>query len=44
MKKKWVEHVVEEGSRNHVISYDNNGAHCSVPNCVINKPKKEGTG
>ncbi len=29
-------HVVEEGSRKHVTYYDNNGAHCSEPNCEVN--------
>lgn len=36
MKKE--KHVIEEGSRHHVISYDSKGRHCSEPNCEINNP------
>lgn len=32
-----VEHVVEEGSREHVISYSSNGRRCSEPKCEVNK-------
>jgi hypothetical protein len=38
-KGKWVEHIVKEGARYHVVSYDTNGAHCSEPNCEMNKPR-----
>lgn len=31
-----VEHLVCQGSRRHVISYDTNGEHCSEPKCEIN--------
>lgn len=34
----WIEHRICEGSRQHVLSYDANGQHCSEPNCIINKP------
>lgn len=37
MKKKWIEHIVKEGARYHVCSYDTYGKHCSEPNCEINK-------
>jgi predicted GNAT family N-acyltransferase len=32
-----VEHLVCEGSRRHVISWDRKGIHCSEPRCEINK-------
>lgn len=32
-----VKHIIKEGSRFHVISYDTNGAHCNIKNCEINK-------
>lgn len=34
--KEIIEHIIEEGSRKHVISYDTHGMHCSEPNCEIN--------
>lgn len=41
MKKKsnkiWVKHLLKEGSRSHVLSYDANGAYCNIENCEINK-------
>ena len=36
MKKEIIQHIIEEGSRNHVISWDSDGEHCSEPNCEIN--------
>ena len=36
-KREWVEHVIKEGLREHVISYDSNGSHCSEPSCEINE-------
>ena len=37
-KPEWVKHIIEEGSRNHVIRYiDGVGAVCSVPNCERNQ-------
>lgn len=30
-------HILCEGARFHVLSYSSNGAHCSEPNCEINK-------
>lgn len=30
-------HIVQEGARFHVISWDTEGSHCSNPNCEINK-------
>jgi hypothetical protein len=45
-RKKWVEHIIEEGLRNHVISYVSVDGHgieqCSVPDCEINKPIRKG--
>jgi hypothetical protein len=37
-KEEWVKHIVKEGSYEHVTRYDGQGAHCSEPNCEINKP------
>jgi hypothetical protein len=39
-KAKWVKHIIKEGARYHVIWWDNLGAHCSEPNCEINRPIK----
>ena len=39
--KDIVEHIVKEGSREHVISWSNKGAECSEPNCEINEDKNE---
>ena len=36
-KKIWVKHILKEGSRFHVLSYDTNGVHCNSKNCEINK-------
>jgi len=30
-------HIIKEGSREHVISWDNTGRHCSNIHCEINK-------
>lgn len=30
-------HIACEGSREHVLSYTNNGIHCSHRNCIVNK-------
>lgn len=30
-------HVVCEGARHHVVSWDTDGEHCSEPNCEINR-------
>lgn len=40
LKKMWVKHILEEGGRFHVISYDTNGRHCNVENCEVNKKQK----
>ncbi len=32
-----VKHIIKEGSREHVISYNSEGRKCSEPNCEINK-------
>jgi hypothetical protein len=32
-----VEHLICEGSRRHVLSWDTRGEHCSEPRCEINK-------
>lgn len=36
-----VEHLICDGSRRHVLSWDTNGEHCSEPRCEINKPKSK---
>ena len=38
-QKKRVKHIVKEGSREHVIYWDTQGAHCSEKNCEVNKRK-----
>lgn len=35
--KKYIPHVVKDGSFSHVISYDSFGAKCSEPNCIENQ-------
>lgn len=37
---KYIEHIMKDGARYHVISYDNFGQKCSEPNCIINKKYK----
>jgi len=34
-------HIVCEGARFHVVSYNNKGPHCSEPNCEINKRRAQ---
>jgi hypothetical protein len=34
-----IKHVVKDGSRQHVIHWDDNGAHCSEPKCETNVSK-----
>ena len=34
---KWVKHVFNEGSRNHVMWWDGKGRHCKVKNCEVNR-------
>lgn len=34
-------HIIKEGSRKHVVSYDSNGSRCSEPNCEINLKSRE---
>jgi len=36
-----VKHVLEEGSRYHVIHYNTTGRHCSTVNCEINYSKRK---
>ena len=36
-KKIWIKHILKEGSRLHVLSYDTDVVHCNVENCEINK-------
>lgn len=31
-----VKHIFKEGSRQHIISWDSKGRHCSVSQCEIN--------
>jgi hypothetical protein len=33
-------HIVCEGARFHVISWDSQGEHCSEPNCEVNKRRQ----
>lgn len=33
----YLQHIIREGSRRHVIHWSKNGAHCSEPRCIINK-------
>ena len=35
-----VPHVVKEGSREHVTSWDTHGGHCSEPMCEMNRPSE----
>jgi len=45
MNNQYIPHIIKEGSKDHVISYnliEINGKkrsirHCNIPNCVINK-------
>ena len=34
-----IKHVIKEGSRDHVLFYDDFGAHCSNPLCETNFPQ-----
>ncbi len=34
--KQMEKHIVCDGARFHVCSWDSNGTHCSEPNCEIN--------
>ena len=34
-------HIIREGARYHVLSYDSQGRKCSNPNCEINKWRKK---
>lgn len=34
-----VQHLICNGSRRHVVSWDSNGTHCNEPRCEINKRK-----
>lgn len=38
-QNKAVKHIIKEGSREHVISYNKEGRHCSEPSCEINNNK-----
>ena len=38
-KKGMVKHIIKEGARYHVHSYDSNGIHCSTPDCEDNHGK-----
>ncbi len=35
-----IKHIICEGARFHVISYDTNGLHCSEFDCIINKKRR----
>lgn len=35
-----IKHVHKDGARYHVLWYDSDGAHCTEPNCEINKRTK----
>jgi len=36
-----IKHITREGSREHVLHYDDLGTHCSEPKCEINKETKK---
>lgn len=40
-KDGYVEHIICEGSRKHVLYWDSHGEHCTVTNCEINKPREK---
>lgn len=33
-------HITKNGSREHVLSWDTHGVHCSEPECEVNKGRK----
>ncbi len=37
--RHWTRHMVQEGSRQHVIWWDHNGSHCTEENCEVNRPR-----
>ena len=37
---EWVSHILKEGSREHVVLWDPNGAHCGEPMCEMNRPSE----
>ena len=42
--KKEVKHITKDNSPHHILSWDEQGKHCSEPNCEVNftpKPTKE---
>lgn len=41
-REEKVEHVLKEGSRNHVLSYSDRGVHCNVCNCEVNSKVDSG--
>ena len=41
VKGDWIAHVLCEGARFHVLSYDSVGVQCSEPNCIVNKRYQE---
>ena len=38
--KSMKKHIIKEGSREHVLSWDSSGRHCSDPGCEINSGKR----
>lgn len=34
-------HIFQDGARFHVVHWDSHGAHCSEPNCEINRREVE---
>ena len=34
-------HIIKEGSRSHVVSWDSTGRHCSNPECEINMEEED---
>ncbi len=38
-KKKIIKHIIKDGARYHVLHWDTKGAHCSEPNCEVNRKK-----
>ena len=37
----YVKHVLCEGAREHVVSYDSAGPRCSVENCILNQRRNK---
>lgn len=42
-KDGYDKHINLEGARDHVLSYTNQGVHCSQKNCVVNRDNRSNT-